>query len=174
MKIGVFVGSFNPVHKGHIKIAKYLVNNNYVDKLLIIPSPNYWDKNNLIDIKDRINMLKYYETDKIIINETLNDLPYTYEVINELKKEYKTDELYLIIGADNIILFDKWKHYKELLKLNIIIYTRNDKYIIIDKVKNIDISSTQVREKIKNHENLNKYLDDFVINYINKNKLYLE
>ena len=187
MKIGVFVGSFNPVHKGHIKIADYLVNNNYVDKLLIIPTGNYWDKKDLINIKDRINMLKHFETDKIIINETLNDLPYTYEVINELKKEFKDDELYLIMGADNIILFDKWMNYKDLLKLNFIIYKRDnvdvkshlerlnkkDKYIIIDNVKSIDISSTRIREKIKNHENLNKYLDDFVIEYIKKNKLYL-
>ena len=55
MKIGVYVGSFNPVHKGHIKIANYIVDNNLVDKLLIIPTQNYWGKNNLISLQDRIN-----------------------------------------------------------------------------------------------------------------------
>ena len=47
MKIGVYVGSFNPVHIGHIKIVKYLINNNYFDKVIIIPTGNYWNKQNL-------------------------------------------------------------------------------------------------------------------------------
>ena len=58
MKIGVYVGSFNPVHKGHIAIANYIVDNNYVDKLWIVPTGNYWDKLDLVSIDDRINMLK--------------------------------------------------------------------------------------------------------------------
>ena len=83
MKLGVFVGSFNPVHKGHIKIVNYILEKNYVDKVLIIPTGNYWDKNDIIDIKHRINMLKYYETDKIKIDNTLNDIQYTYQIIND-------------------------------------------------------------------------------------------
>ena len=71
MRIGVFVGSFNPVHKGHIKIANYLVDNNYVDKLLIVPTGSYWDKKN-IDVKYRIEMLERYETDRIIIEREGN------------------------------------------------------------------------------------------------------
>ena len=47
MRIGVFVGSFNPVHKGHIKVANYLLDNDYVDKVIMLPTPNYWHKNNL-------------------------------------------------------------------------------------------------------------------------------
>ena len=48
MKIGIFVGSFNPVHKGHIKIVKHLLTKKYLDKVLIVPTGNYWNKNNLI------------------------------------------------------------------------------------------------------------------------------
>ena len=62
MKIGVYVGSFNPPHKGHIKIVNHLINN-YLDKVIIIPTGNYWDKFDLIDIQDRINMLKIFERD---------------------------------------------------------------------------------------------------------------
>ena len=65
MKIAVYVGSFNPVHKSHIKVVN-LVLKNYVDKVIIVPTLAYWDKKNLIDIKDRINMLKFYENEKII------------------------------------------------------------------------------------------------------------
>ena len=93
MKIGIFVGSFNPVHKGHIKIVKHLIENKYLDKVIIIPTGNYWNKQNLIDIDDRINMLKFYQNDSIIIDNKLNNLTYTYEIMNELKREY--ENLYL-------------------------------------------------------------------------------
>ena len=73
MKIGVYVGSFNPVHKGHIKIANYIVDNNLVDKLLIIPTQNYWGKTNIISLQDRVNMLKKYETSRIIIDSDFSD-----------------------------------------------------------------------------------------------------
>lgn len=187
MKIGIFVGSFNPVHKGHIKISNYIVSN-YVDKILIVPTGNYWNKTNLIDIKDRINMLKFYEKDNIIINDTLNDLEYTYQVIDRLKSIYKDDKLYLIMGADNIVNFDKWKNYKELLEIGFIIFKRDgidinyylDKLnkkndvIIIDNVEKINISSTEIRKKIKENKDLNDLLDKKIIDYIKNNKLYKE
>ena len=119
MKIGVFVGSFNPVHKGHIKIINHLIKNKYLDKVIIIPTGNYWNKQNIININDRINMLKFYENYDIIVDNKLNNLTYTYEIMNELNHEYK--DLNLIIGADNLIDFDKWKNFKELLNYNLII-----------------------------------------------------
>lgn len=186
MKIGVFVGSFNPVHKGHIKIANYLVDNNYVDKLLLIPTGNYWNKNDIIDVKHRIKMLEKYETNKIIIERKLNNYEYTYQIINKLKNIYKNDELVLIMGADNIISFDKWKKYKELLKLEIIIYKRNnlnikyyldrinkkDKYTIIDDVESINISSTEIRRIINDFYNLESSVDIDVLKYIINNDIY--
>ena len=68
MKIGIFVGSFNPVHKGHIKLVKYILKKNIVDKVIIIPTNNYWNKNNIIDIKHRLNMLNNYKSNQIIID----------------------------------------------------------------------------------------------------------
>jgi nicotinate-nucleotide adenylyltransferase len=185
MKIGVFVGSFNPVHKSHIKIARISISNGIVDKVLIIPTNNYWNKTNIIDLKYRIEMLKYYETDKIIIDEKHNNYEYTYEIINALKKENPDDEFSLIIGADNIINFDKWMNYEELLKLNLIIFKRNDidvKYYLdklnkkdnysIVELSNGELSSSKARNNINNIEKLKKYLDDEIIEYIIKNKLY--
>ena len=87
MKIGVYVGSFNPPHKGHIKIVNHLIENKYVDKILIIPTNNYWNKTNLIDLNHRINMLNIFKNEKIIINNTLNNLEYTYQIIRELQKD---------------------------------------------------------------------------------------
>ena len=60
MKLGIYIGSFNPVHNGHINLVEFLINNNYVDEVLIVPTGNYWDKQNLIDLKQRIEMLKFF------------------------------------------------------------------------------------------------------------------
>lgn len=186
MKIGVYVGSFNPVHKGHIKIANYIVDNNLVDKLLIIPTQNYWGKTNIISLQDRINMLKNYETTRIIIDSDFSDLKYTYQIIDALSKKYKNSEFSLIIGADNIVNFDKWVHYEDLLKLELIILKRNDidinyylkklgkneGYIIVSDLDEIDISSTMIRNNIEDESILKQYLDDEVIDYIKEKKLY--
>ena len=51
MKLGLYVGSFNPVHNGHLKVINYLLDNNIVDKVIVLPTPNYWDKQNLLDLK---------------------------------------------------------------------------------------------------------------------------
>ena len=185
MKIGIFVGSFNPVHKGHIQIVDNILNKKIVDKVLIIPTGNYWNKNDIIDLNHRINMLEYYASKNIIIEKELNNLKYTYLIINELKKRYKKDELSLIIGADNIVDFDKWKEYKELLKLNLIIVKRNninvkyylnklnkkDKYIILD-IKDKNYSSTNIRNNINNLDILKEMMDMEIINYIKENNLY--
>ena len=179
MRLGVYIGSFNPVHNGHIKLVNYLLDNNYVDKVLIVATGNYWDKNNLVDIKDRISMLKFFETDKIIIDEKHNNHEYTYELMRELSHEYN-DELYLIIGADNIISFDKWFNYEELLNYKIIIMNRNNidieyyinkyntpNFIVVNNFDFIDVSSTEIRNNLNN-----EYLDKRVLNYIKENNLY--
>ena len=187
MKIGIYVCSFNPPHKGHLKIVNHLINN-YLDKVIIIPTGNYWNKLDLVSIDDRINMLKIYENEKIIIDTKNNNIEYTYQILEKLSKEYSMDELYLIIGADNIINFDKWKNYQDILKYNLIILNRSnidiikylyklnkkDKYIIVNDLPNIDISSTMIRNKIKEQDtkNILELIDENVYEYIEKNNLY--
>jgi len=186
MKIGIYVGSFNPPHKGHIKIVNHLIDN-YLDKVIIIPTGNYWDKLDLVSIDDRINMLKLYESEKIIIDSENNNIEFTYQILRKLSSYYK-DELYLIIGADNIINFDKWKNYEEILNYNLIILNRanidiikylnnlnkKEKYIIVNDLPNIDISSTMIRNKIKNIDNKDilELIDKEIYGYIEKNNLY--
>ena len=92
MKLGIYMGSFNPPHYGHINIINYLLDNNCVDKILVVPTLNYWDKNNLVDIKDRINMLKFFENDRIIIDTKHNQYIYTYELVKKIEKEQHTEE----------------------------------------------------------------------------------
>lgn len=185
MKVGVYVGSFNPVHKGHKNIIDFLLEKKYVDKIEIIPTDNYWNKNDLIDVSHRINMLKFYENDNIIVNTELNDLKYTYQILRKLNNE--NNELYLIIGSDNLLKFHLWKHYQELLKYKIIVIPRNNliineykkqfknsNFILAECFKEINISSTDIRENVK-HDNISKLakvLDNNVLNYIIEKDLY--
>jgi len=188
MRIGLYVGSFDPVHIGHKHIVDYLLNNNYLDKVIIVPTGVYWEKQNITDINHRINMLKYHETDKIIIDDKHNNLPYTYEVLNGLKKDYPGSTLHLLIGADNLVKFHLWKNIDEILQNKVLVLPRNnieitkyinnfkqkDNFIIIQDFKEIEVSSSIIRDKIKNQEykDLNKYLDKNILNYIIKNNLY--
>ena len=180
MKLGIYIGSFNPPHKGHIYVVNYLINNYVVDKVLLVPTGNYWDKQDLVELYHRINMLKLYENENIIVDTVNNNYPYTYELMRKLKIDYPNDTLYLIIGADNIVNFDKWENYQELLNYNIIIMNRDNidinkyikyypkgNFIILKDFHPINISSTELRENY--HSN---YLDEKVLQYVKKHDLY--
>jgi len=185
MKLGIYVGSFNPVHKGHKYIMDYLLDKDIVDKIIVIPTGNYWNKQDLINIRDRINMLKFYESDKVIVNETLNEMNYTYEILKELEEEYKNDKLYLIIGADNIPKFHLWKNVNQILKHKVIVLSRDninideyinkfknkDNFIVVKDFKRVDISSTQIRNNLEDNKEL---IDKKIYKYIKENKLYLQ
>ena len=178
MKIGIYVGSFNPPHEGHHKVMKYLLEKNLVDKVLLLPTPNYWDKNDLIDINERINMLKFYEDDKIKVDTTHNHYPFTYQVLRSLKKDYKEDELYLVIGSDNLEKFHEWKEIKEILENKVIVLKRDkiiknkylseydNQFIYCDDFEYINVSSTDIRN------GNNNYLNKDIKNYIEEHHLY--
>ena len=176
MKIGVFVGSFDPVHKGHTNIMNYLVDKKIVDKVLVIATGNYWDKQNITDLKVRLDMLDLIKNENIIIDKKHNKLEYTYQILKALNEENPQDEFYLVIGADNANTFYKWKHFDEIIKYGIVVLGRNDikitlrsnKLIVIDKNFG-NISSTKIRNNV---DKWKEYLNDKVYNYIKINNLY--
>lgn len=179
MKTGIYMGSFNPPHKGHINIVNYILKNKIVDRVIIVPTLSYWNKNNLVNIKDRINMLKYFENEHIIIDCEHNKYTKTYELLSELEKKYPMDTFYPIIGADNLIHFNKWDRYQELLKYSFIVIPRDNiacddylhslkmSYILLKDFPKVSISSTILRENLDN-----EYLDERVKNYIKSHHLY--
>ena len=187
MKIGVYVGSFDPFHKGHENIVNHLIDKNYVDKIIIIPTLDYWDKKINLSLDDRIKMIKLIENDKITVNTKLNTYECTYEILEELRKEY--DNLYLIIGADSLIEFYKWDEIDTILKNNILVIPRNnidvykyindfkqkDKFIVVTDWKSTEISSTMLRNKLKdkNFDELDGYMNKKILNYIKEKKLYI-
>lgn len=181
MKIGIYCGSFAPVHKGHIKFVREILKSKLVDKVLIVPTKSYWDKKINISLKHRINMLKLYETKRIEIETKLNNVKSSYEGFTKYQKMHPGDELYLILGGDNLVNFDKWIKYQELLKYPFIIIKRDKygtKYIknkmiefnkknysILD-IDTVDISSTYIRDNIKNPKLMKNKIDPKVYNYM--------
>ncbi len=125
-------------------------------------------------------MLKLYENDKIKVDNKNNNYPWTYLLMRKLSDVYPNDNLYLIIGADNIKDFNKWKEYQDLLKYHIIIMNRdginiqeylknypNGHFIVLEDFHPIDISSTELRNNIDS-----EYLDESVRKYIKTHNLY--
>lgn len=181
MKIGIYGGSFDPIHKGHTKIAEIAINELSLDKLLFVPayiSPFKTGKN-IVSAEHRINMINLVKPDKTEVCEfeiKRNNLSYTIDTIKYLKNKYKDDELFLIIGSDNINLLHKWKDIDEiasLVKICVFKRTRNVNKTNIKKyncllLKNpiYDYSSTEFKKGFLD------VVDEKVIDYIGENKLY--
>jgi nicotinate-nucleotide adenylyltransferase len=164
---------------------KYLLQYNLVDKIIVVPTCDYWSKSMEASLEDRIQMCKLVQSKKIEISTTLNKYEYTYQVLEELEKKYPMDYLFLIMGADNIIHFDKWKNIDHLLEYNIIVVNRDnidineyvkkfnkkDNFIVLDDFDFLSISSTYIRSNIES-ENAKEFLDEKVLNYIKDKNLY--
>ena len=192
MRIGIFGGSFNPPHKMHKNIALNLIKNNYLDKVIYVPTGNKYNKNNLIDSIHRYNMIKLMISDvnnlEVSDYELKNTLTYTYQTLNNFKEKYPNDEIYFVCGSDNLKEITTWKNYEYILNnFKILVIKRNDDNLkeIFKKIniKNIEvanieldsISSTVIREKITRKESKKEiinYIDLKVLIYIEVYNLY--
>lgn len=187
MKIGIYPGSFDPMHLGHIQIINKILEEKIVDKVLVVPTGNYWDKNITTSIEDRINMVKLISSDSILVEERDNQIKATYDFLQIKQLEYKKAELWLIIGGDNVERIHKWINYMRLIEYPFIVVGRegfDKKYIekkfknlnkrnyVVLNMPNIDISSTYIRENINNKEKIESMLDSKIYQYIQDHKLY--
>ena len=183
MKIGLFVGSFNPITKAHTSIARHLINKKIVDKIIFLPVINNDKK--LESLNDRINMISslVINNDYYIVSNIMNNYSkFNYKVINEIKKEYK--DLYLIMGFDLIKKFKSFDNYLDLISnYHLIIINRDStykemyKYIhkeysdYLDKIILVDYHSKISSSKWKNNQD-NNIIDTKVLKYIKDNNLY--
>lgn len=196
MRIGIFGGAFNPVHNGHLNIADAFYEALSLDKLLFIPTakPPHKSDAGLLSGEDRVNMLrlavekKPYEISTIEFER--NDKSYTYDTLIELKKLYPDSEFFLIIGADQIIHFDKWYRYEDILGMVTLCTSarenEEEKQLIIESAKRLGIkdcfymsdravirvSSSEIRDKIKHGSDVSALLPKKVFDYISEKGLY--
>jgi nicotinate-nucleotide adenylyltransferase len=191
-KIGIFGGSFNPIHVGHALIANYIVENSDLDSLWLMVSPLNPLKEGSTMASDyhrlRMTELVTRRMERVITSAFEYDLPkpsYTIDTLNALQAKFPKDEFYLVIGADNWCLFDRWKAGDEILsKYHILIYPRRGYDIVIpeqyrDRVAVVDaplieISSTQVRERLSQLKSISFYVPESVEKYIIDNMLYMK
>lgn len=203
MKIGIFGGTFNPPHKGHVRMIDRMTEELELDKVLIIPNklPTHKRCDELADNRDRVAMCKIafknpkYEISTMEMDRDTDS--YTIYTVEELKKKYPNDELYLIMGSDMFLIFHKWYKHKELLeKCKICVASRNNeddikklrayafeqlgdyipkldgKNIHISLLDAYEVSSSEIRERIAEERSLYGIVDPEIIEYMESHKLY--
>ena len=187
MEIGLFFGTFNPIHNGHLLIAKSVIDQLKLDQIWFVLSPLSPFKNNdeLLDKNiraDLINIALSKEKKIILCKEEFKmKIPnYTVDTLDLLKKKHPDCIFKLLLGEDNFYKIKLWKNHSKILNnYEIIIYPRNnlhtdiksDKTIILDH-ELIDISSSKIRKNIKLGLSINEYVPSKVNNLI-KDKLNL-
>lgn len=167
-KIGIYGGSFNPVHFGHVGLAKWVVEHTDLDELWMLVSPNNPLKPKEMLAPENERLVAVHEAVKDIPHVKASDfefsLPrpsYTANTLRELQKSYPQHDFTLVIGEDNLAIFDKWREYEYILgNYRILVYPRHaqcpvpecqvlkfDNVIFLSDAPYFDISSTEIRQK---------------------------
>lgn len=188
MKIGIMGGSFDPIHIGHIDMAEKCRTEFQLDKIMFLPSADPPHKKNITSVEKRVEMvsaaindfsdfyLSRLEADRI-------GKTYTYDTALELKKT--NDDYYFIIGSDSLNNLHNWHNAEKLFKMlkfivvdrqhineNSISAMKLGAQLYFSKHTGLDVSSTEIREKIKNGKNVKKLLPEGVWEIIDKYGLY--
>lgn len=198
MKIGLMGGTFNPIHLGHLIISEYIRLSLPLDKIIFIPSgnPPHKDFDEIISVDHRYKMALLATNSNPYFQISLSEInrkgfSYTIDTIREFKEKLLNDELYFIIGADSLNELTSWKDYNLLFKItNFIaigrpglteeynlgkikelndIYDANIQYI---NGPLIEISSTDIRERISKNLSIKYLVQETVEEYIKLNRLY--
>ena len=191
MKIGIFGGSFDPIHTGHAIIAQHVISSGVVDRLWFMVSPVNplkVDKERQVTDADRLRMVEMVsrrmeDVETSGFEFTMPRPSYTIDTLNALQAKFPDDEFYLVIGADNWNVFGKWRNSEEILdKYHLLVYPRlgykvNIPVELRDRVQLIDapiieLSSTLVRELLANGQSVRFYVPDDVLGYIERHNLY--
>jgi nicotinate-nucleotide adenylyltransferase len=187
MKIGLFFGSFNPVHNGHLAIADFLKQKKIFDQIWMVVSPNnpFKNKEDLLPETDRFNMLQLaIQNDPYLhacdVEFALLKPSYTINTLHYLESQYPKYEFALILGSDNMENFHKWKNYEDILnRYMIYVYPRSNEtfekkmhpHIVYLDAPLIPVSATEIRNLLKQQKPVAEYMPDSVIQsrYFKKN-----
>ncbi|MBR1969909.1 MAG: nicotinate (nicotinamide) nucleotide adenylyltransferase [Clostridia bacterium] len=183
MRIGLFGGAFNPIHLGHVKIAKEAIRQMSLDKLIVIPTGNAPHKKETeISREHRFNMAKlaFKDDDKIEVSDyELNreEISYSADTVEHFKKLYPNDEFFFIIGDDSYNNLSSWREPQRILNAStLLVFDRDGAEILPPAVKinmeRIEISSSEIRDNIYTGKDFINLLPKSVFNYIIENNLY--
>ncbi len=197
MRIGIYGGAFNPVHKGHIKLAEEVKTKALLDKIIIMPSGQspHKSSSSLVESEHRLEMCRLaFEGEDYIISDLeikRQGKSYTVDTVTELKKIYPDDELYLIMGSDMLLCFHRWYRYEDILSMVTICATTRQGDISIEELKNysndilgkqtliidfepFECSSTKVRNALISGEDATCLVPEKVLSYIIEKGIYTD
>ena len=183
MRIGIYGGSFNPVHNGHIHLALTAVSELELDRLYLVPSKisPHRSSAEYVPEEDRLEVCDYeLRSDRV---------SYTIFTVEEFRRRFPDDELFLLVGSDMLMIFETWNRFADILRectLAVVSRCEGDipelerkaeelrRYgnIVICRAEAVEISSTDIRKKIAKNQKYSCYLDKNVVQYIRLKKLY--
>lgn len=200
MKIGIYGGTFSPPHNGHVNAARMFAAAESLDKLLIIPTfiPPHKTETSAVPAEERLEMCRLAFTDD---NFDVSDIEvrrkgksYTFDTLTELKEMYRSDDFYLLCGTDMLLSFEKWYRFADILSMCTVVCMRREENAetgvkLAEKIVELkeqcaadvrlidapplEVSSTEIREKLSRGENVNDLLPMDVYRYIKEKGLYL-
>lgn len=192
-RVGLYFGTFNPIHIGHLVIANFMANHTDLDEVWLVVSPHnpMKEANTLLPDHHRLRMaqLAIKENERLFVSDIEFELEkpsYTYQTLRELAKRFSDHSFSLIMGEDNLRILDKWKNYEEIVaNYPIKVYPRlGDEQIEplghlkgdieICEAPLMKISSTFIRNSIRDHKDVRYLIPEPVINYVGSNFLYEE
>ena len=188
MKIGLFFGSFNPMHIGHKIIASYMADFSDLEKVFFVVSPEnpLKKKNTLLDQYHRLQIIRVETEDnhKLAVSDIEFSMPqpsYTIDTLVRLKEDYPENEYVLIMGADNLQNFHKWKNYEQILEdYSIYVYPRHGYEVegshqnihLVEGVPKMEISASFIRDSIKQGKDVSRLIPEKSWKYINEMNFY--
>lgn len=191
MKIGLFFGTFNPIHVGHLILANHIAEYSDLDQVWFVVTPHspFKIKSSLLEDHQRLEMVylatkDYSKLKQSDIEFKLPQPNYTINTLTYLEEKYPDDEFALIMGEDNLKSFHKWKNFEVILeRFSIYVYPRisnietkhrfkNHKKIIHIDAPIMELSSTFIRKAIKEGKNVKPMLPENVWNYLDEMNFY--
>ncbi len=192
MKTGLFFGSFNPVHIGHMAIANYMVEFTELERVWLVVSPHnpHKEKSSLLGDKHRLRLVReaigdHKKLKASDIEFKLAQPSYTVNTLAHLKEKHPKDEFALIMGYDNLLGFHKWKNHEEILKHHdIYVYPRLNKEgakpllsldhprVKMTEAPLMEISASFIREAISKKKDVRHFLPQAVWEYIGEMNFY--
>jgi nicotinate-nucleotide adenylyltransferase len=189
MKIGLFFGSFNPVHTGHLIIANFMATHTDLSKIWMVVSPQnpLKLKKTLAKDYDRLHLLQLAIGDNtnLVASNVEFSLPrpsYTIDTLTHLKEKYPQHEFSLIMGGDNLATLHLWKNYETLLENHDIYVYQRPNYDLVTSASHtrvkilqaplLEISATYIREQIRTGKSIRYLVPDAVCEYLETTKIY--